>query len=397
MPIREKRQELVYAHFFSIDIVGLSNPKMSSTIQIKKLRAFHSMLTDCDAYKNTPQQEMISFPTGDGMCIGFTKDPELPILLAIQIHQKLYQYNKGKIPNELIQVRIGIHSGNCFYFTDIQERKNVWGPGVIIAKRVMDIGNANHILLTSRIAEDLCELSDEYMQIIKPVQDYAFKHGVVSLIYSAFGKNFGNSTPPPQSLPTKSTSLVEVKKLQNSALYPSIFVSLDIVNVKKMMVHHKRTYHIKNIVDSPIQYVLHGIGTDVEKQMLSDLNVKTYDDSGNMMKISNITINEPFTKEFSTAFEKSIHKGQQRSYTLEYDVEEPERFFDNNFAVECDKFTLSISYPDNTISPKLYDLNQETEVKTKNKTIPQTSKNKKTTIIWTLENLTKGQTIRLEW
>ena len=73
--------------------------------------------------------------------------------------------------------------------------ENVWGQGIIIARRIMDIGNDGHILLSSKI-EDLRELSDEYKKIITPLHDYTIKHGQRILIYSVYGTDFGNRNVP---------------------------------------------------------------------------------------------------------------------------------------------------------------------------------------------------------
>ncbi|HEX9846204.1 MAG TPA: hypothetical protein VGA92_07045 [Candidatus Nitrosotenuis sp.] len=398
--IRQNRPDLIYANFFFTDIVGLSNPNMSTTTQFKKLEVLNKIIQESNAYKNTPKTDMITFPTGDGMCIGFTKDQETPMLLAFELHKKLYEYNKGKIPSEIIQIRIGLAGGNCFTFKDINENINVWGPGIIVTKRIMDIGDANHILLSQRFAEDLRELSDEYMKIIKPIQDYAFKHGITMLVYSAYGQGFGNPIPPKQEQ-LESMMQNEIIKLQNTALYPCVDVTLELANPKSMSFHHKRTYQIRNISDEPIRYVLHGIATDVEKNDVSDLNIKTYDESGEEMRISSINLNQPFCKEFSTVFKRPILKGQEsRAYTLEYDVEEPEGFFENNFAIDCKKFILRFAYNEGDLQkhPQLYYLNQETEEKTPDEAVPIVSKNdSKTTLTWEKENLVKGQTLRLEW
>lgn len=83
----------------------------------------------------------IVLPTGDGMAIGFLLNPELPLKLSIQLHQKLRSYNHSKKSNEdLISVRIGISSGPIFIVSDINGNQNVWGPGIIVARRVMDLG-----------------------------------------------------------------------------------------------------------------------------------------------------------------------------------------------------------------------------------------------------------------
>jgi hypothetical protein len=77
---------------------------------------------------------------------------------------------------------------------DIDNNQNVCGPGIILARRVMDIGNNFHILLADRLAEELIGLKDEYRTTIKYVLDYQIKHGQRIKIYSVFSKEFGNPT-----------------------------------------------------------------------------------------------------------------------------------------------------------------------------------------------------------
>lgn len=139
---------------------------------------------------------MLVLPTGDGMAIGFLQGPAIPLTLAIELHRSLSKYNEGRNLSDAVRIRIGIHSGPAFVVKDILNKNNIWGPGIIVARRVMDIGNDGHILLSSRIAEDLRELSDEYKKIIKPLHDYSIKHGLNLLIYSAYGTGFGNSIAP---------------------------------------------------------------------------------------------------------------------------------------------------------------------------------------------------------
>jgi len=398
--IPDKHPDLIFANFFYVDIVGLSDPNMSTTLQLKKLKILHDSVTSCDVYKSVSEKDMISFPTGDGMCIGFLKGQDLPLLLALQFHEKLSEYNKGKLPPDMVRTRIGLHSGNCFTFSDIQNKVNVWGPGIIIARRVMDLGDSGHILLSSRLAEDLWEMSDKYRKIIKPVRDYTFKHDVPMLVYSATGENFGNPTPPQKNAFQKSKIEIELIKLQNTALYPDVDVSLTLKDPKTMLVRHKRTYSVTNISDEPISYVLHGIGLDVEKKSINDLNIKSYDDSKTEMKISSVNLDYPFSKEFSTKFENPILKNEKnRKYTLEYDVEEPKRFFENAFAIGCQKFSLNFMYPNDSIdTPKLYSIDPETEKKTPSEILSTiTSGNNHTTISWKQDDVVKGEILRLEW
>lgn len=335
------------------------------------------------------------------MCLGFLQGVDLPLKLAIQLHEKLDEYNKGKIPAEMISVRIGLHSGNFFTFVGLDGRRHFWGPGIIIAKRVMDIGNADHILLSPTLAETLMELSDEYRQIIKPMGDYAIKHDIIMQIYSAYGKNFGSQIAPTRKTYQKQSIKKEIITGQNSALYPAINVELTLQDQDSMLVHHKRTYEIINTTEEPIKFVLHGIATDVEKSSLNDLNLKIYDDSKTEMKISSINLDKPYSKEFSTVFAKPILEGEKnRSYTLEYEVEEPLRFYENTFLINCKKFRISFLYNGDfkINTPSLYYVNQETNEKHKAESAPSVEKiNGLVKFVWSINDVVKGQTLRLEW
>jgi hypothetical protein len=392
---------LIHAHFFFVDIVGLSDPSMSTKTQVKKIEVLNRCISETEVYASTPKESILTLPTGDGMCLGFLQGPELPLHLAVQLQEKLVKYNTGKIPSETVRIRIGLHSGNCFVVKDVRGQDNVWGPGIILARRVMDFGDDNHILLSTRLAEDLRELSDEYRKIIKPVHDFTIKHDQTLLVYSAYGDDFGNKKHPSKGEATRSKYGEELLKLQQTTTYPLVQVDMTVLDPKKMLVQHKRTYEIVNISDEPIYHVLHGIATDVEKYSLNDLNVQVYDENNREMKISSINVDKPTSKEFTTAFNKPILKGEKnRSYTLVYEVEEPERYFENAFLIDVNKYNFNFKYPTNwsECKPVVYDINQETETKTKSENQP------------TIENIgsyavaryfrdenIKGETIRIEW
>jgi len=393
--------KLIHAHFFFVDIVGLSDPYMSTKTQIKKIEVLNKSLGETEVYKTTPKEMILTLPTGDGMCLGFLQGPELPLHIAVELQQKLAAYNEGKIPSETVRIRVGLHSGNCFIVRDIRDQDNVWGPGIILARRVMDFGDDGHILLSPRLAEDLRELSDEYHKIIKPVHDFTIKHGQTILVYSAYGDDFGNPKHPTKGAAQRSKYGEEIIKMQKTTTYPYLEVNLTILDPKKMLVQHKRTYEIANKSDDPIYHVLHGIATDVEIHSLSDLNVQVTDETGREMKISSINVNHPTSKEFTTGFNQPILKGEKnRKYTLVYEVEEPNRYFENAFLIDVNKFDLNFKYPVTgcECKPVLYDVNQETDAKTKKDTQPVIEKNGEYNIAkYSNDENSKGETIRIEW
>jgi hypothetical protein len=389
---------LVHANFFFVDIVGLSDPAMSTKTQIKKIETLNKCIIECQAFKTTPKEMMLVLPTGDGMAIGFLQGPELPINLAIELHKKLEQYNRDKIPSETVRVRIGIHAGNVFVVNDVLGNKNVWGPGIIIARRVMDLGEDGHILVSTRMAEDLRELSDDYKKMIKPVHDYSIKHGQTLLLYSVYGKGFGNPKPPVKGSFQKSRMGREVERLRKTTLYPRVEIGMIMKNPQKQLIHYKRTYEIANISDDPIYHVLHGITSDVDKTF-DDLGIKVYDEQNRSLRVSSISIDKPRQKEFTTMFNKPIQKGEKaRQYTLEYQVEEPEHYFENAFLVNCDKFIVNIDFPSSITPPTVYEINLETEEKKKTK-IQLTGNNSNGRYIarWVKKDVHPGESFRFEW
>jgi len=392
---------LIHANFFFVDIVGLSDTSMSTKTQIKKIETLNKCISDCTSFKSVPLDSLLLLPTGDGCCIGFMQGPELPLLLAVELHTKLAAYNKGKIPSETVRVRIGLHSGNCFLVNDLLGQRNTWGPGIIYARRVMDFGDDGHILLSPSLAEDLRSLSDEYRGIIRPVHDVILKHGTTMLLYSAYGDGFGNSKHPDKGASVRSKYGEEVLRLQKTTLYPSIDLILTVLDVEKMVVQHKRTYEVVNVSNEPIKNVLHGIAMDVNIPDINDLNIEVYDEKHRECKITGINVDKPDCKEFTTEFNEPITKSDEgKKYTLQYEVEEPERYFENAFLIDCQKFNMSFKYPTgNSIKrPNLLEVNQETEESTPSAIEPIiTQEGEIETIKWEIEDISKGKTFRIDW
>jgi class 3 adenylate cyclase len=118
----------------------------------------------------------------------------------MQLHARLSEYNRHSADelgdSDKLGIRVGLGSGPVFIVNDIQGNQNVWGPGIILSRRVMDIGDNLHILLSGNMAEMLIALRDEYKRVIHPIGDYQIKHGQTIKIYSAFSESFGNPDPP---------------------------------------------------------------------------------------------------------------------------------------------------------------------------------------------------------
>jgi archaellum biogenesis ATPase FlaH len=188
---------VIDASFFFVDVVGLSDPALSVRRQIEKIEALNDMIGHCETFKKTSDKRVL--PTGDGMAIGFMLSPESPLQLGIELHQALKKYNSHtkKEDGSFLDVRIGIASGSVFIVNDVNSNQNIWGPGIIFARRVMDVGDGGHILLAGPLAESLLALDDKYRGMINLLGDYQVKHGQIIKIYSAYvGNQFGNSATP---------------------------------------------------------------------------------------------------------------------------------------------------------------------------------------------------------
>ena len=186
-----------HASFFYIDMVGLSDPTLSVKRQIQKIQILNELIYSCDSFRKASTGKKIILPSGDGMAIGFLSNPESPLELGIQLHHKVRAYNEEKYAADSIGVRIGLGSGPVFTVSDLNNVQNIWGPGIIIARRVMDAGDSGHILIAEKMAEELISLKDEYRRVINLISNkYRIKHGQQFKLYSAYSDDFGNPEIP---------------------------------------------------------------------------------------------------------------------------------------------------------------------------------------------------------
>jgi KaiC/GvpD/RAD55 family RecA-like ATPase len=190
--------EVFHASFFYVDIVGLSDPILSVKNQVQKIQTLNELIYSCDSFKKSSAGKRIILPSGDGMAIGFLSNPETPLELSIQLHYRMHAYNQHKYNSDSLGVRIGLGSGPVFTVSDLNNVQNIWGPGIILARRVMDAGDNGHILIAEKLAEELISLKDEYRKVINLVSNkYRIKHGQeIKLYYSAYSSDFGNPQIP---------------------------------------------------------------------------------------------------------------------------------------------------------------------------------------------------------
>jgi len=186
-------------HWFFTDIVAGSNPNIVTMEQARKVVVLNQLIERTETYKHHDKNSIVILPTGDGMAIGFGDSPEYPLRLSIQLHKELFKYNKTKKGKEKLLLRIGIDTGPVYVVKDLTGKDNVWGPGIIMTRRVMDLAGDMNIFSSSRYAEDVRSLSPEYKEMMHPIGDYSIKHGETLQLYNIYGEGFGNKLAPKKS------------------------------------------------------------------------------------------------------------------------------------------------------------------------------------------------------
>jgi adenylate/guanylate cyclase family protein len=196
----DPQKSLLQAFSLLIDS-SLSDPSLSVRKQIEKIEVLNNLISSCAAFKKIPEKKIL--PTGDGMAIGFTSSPDLPLQLSVELHKKLHEYNQRSDltdDSSHLVVRIGLATGPVFIVNDVNNdvnnNQNIWGPGIILARRVMDVGDGSHILVEGGLAESLISLEDKYKIMKKFLGNYQIKHGQVIKMYSAYSDDFGNPERP---------------------------------------------------------------------------------------------------------------------------------------------------------------------------------------------------------
>ncbi len=178
---------LEIAHVLFMDIVGYS--KLLIDEQREALHELNHLVLNTDAVRAAEGTgSLIRLPTGDGMALVFTSSMEAPVECALQLSQALRA--QPSLP-----LRMGIHSGPVQHVEDVNGRANIAGAGINIAQRVMDCGDAGHILISKRVADDLAT-SRHWQPYLHELGDCQVKHGVVVSLFNLYAEATGNPSPP---------------------------------------------------------------------------------------------------------------------------------------------------------------------------------------------------------
>jgi TolB-like protein/Tfp pilus assembly protein PilF len=183
----KKEIQLEIGHVLFIDLVGYS--KFSINDQHAAVEQLNRVVRASAQFQQAETaSRLLKIPTGDGMALVFYRSPEAPVQCAVEISRSLKQHPR-------LQVRMGIHSGPVSGVMDVNERANLAGAGMNIAQRVMDCGNAGHILLSKRVAEDL-ETHEKWRPLLHDLGPCEVKHGMRVAVVNLYADQFGNPKLP---------------------------------------------------------------------------------------------------------------------------------------------------------------------------------------------------------
>src|SRR5438477_7607930 len=199
MPAEQPGARLEIGHVLFLDIVGYS--KLLITEQSELLRKLTAIVLGTEQFRIAETEgKLIRLPTGDGTALVFRTSPEAPTQCALELSKRLKSH-------PVVRVRRGIHSGPVNEVSDLNGRTNVTGAGINIAQRVMDCGDAGHILLSKRVADDLEQYPEwrEHLHELGPIE---VKHGVKVDVVSFYDGTVGRA-----ELPEKFKQLAKANRL----------------------------------------------------------------------------------------------------------------------------------------------------------------------------------------
>jgi len=174
-------------HVLFIDIVGYS--KLLINEQSQQLQTLKEIVRGTERFRLAEAEgTLLRLPTGDGGALVFRTSPEAPVRCAVEISQELKHHPE-------LRVRMGIHSGPVNDVTDLNEQANIAGAGINLAQRVMDCGDAGHILLSKRVADDL-EQYPQWRSLLHDLGECEVKHGLQIRVVNFYGDEIGNSQLP---------------------------------------------------------------------------------------------------------------------------------------------------------------------------------------------------------
>jgi serine/threonine-protein kinase len=207
-------------HVLFIDMVGYS--KLMINEQSEQIRTLREIVRGTEQFRLAEAQgKLVRLPTGDGGALVFRNSLEAPVLCALEIGKALKSHPE-------LHVRMGIHSGPVNEVTDLNEQANIAGAGINIAQRVMDCGDAGHILISKRVADDL-EHYPQWRSLLHELGECEVKHGLRISLLNLYGDEAGNPELPEKfrQAKTKAQTAPGAAPAKSIAVLPFVNLSAD--------------------------------------------------------------------------------------------------------------------------------------------------------------------------
>jgi TolB-like protein/Tfp pilus assembly protein PilF len=217
----ESDAQLEIGHVLFMDIVGFS--KLMVDEQSDCSQRLNQLVRSTEQFRIAEAADkLIRLPTGDGMVLVFYTGPEAPARCAMEIARALKDSSFG--------LRMGIHSGPVNKVSDVNDRSNLSGTGINMAQRVMDCGDAGHILLSKRVTEDL-EQHSKWRPRLHHLGEFEVKHGVKIDIVNLYTDEVGNPALPQKLKDKKVTPASSFARFAKPLIAAALLVAIALVGV----------------------------------------------------------------------------------------------------------------------------------------------------------------------
>src|SRR5205814_6561394 len=164
--------------------------------EIELLQELNQIVRDTECFRAAEASGKFDrVSTGDGMALLFFRSPEEPVRCALEISKTLQDHPR-------IQVRMGVHSGPVNSVRDVNDKTNIAGAGINVAQRVLDCGDARHILVSGHVAEDLAQYR-HWQLYLRDLGEWEVKHGLRLHLFNLYKDNLGNPQVPEKLTPRK--------------------------------------------------------------------------------------------------------------------------------------------------------------------------------------------------
>jgi TolB-like protein/Flp pilus assembly protein TadD/class 3 adenylate cyclase len=246
MPEPKSDLRLEIAHVLFIDIVGYSKRLIDEQHEV--LGDLNQIVRNTEAFRTAETSgKLIRVPTGDGVALVFSTTPEAPVKCALEISKALRSHSE-------LRVRMGIHSRPVSGIMDVNDRSNIAGAGINVAQRVMDCGDAGHILLSKRVAEDL-EQYRQWRPHLHELGECEVKHGARVSLVNLYNDQVGNPAIPEKLKKERETAAatpsVKPAKLRKPLLFTGAILVTSALVIGFWGFSHRHSQKVANALSSP--------------------------------------------------------------------------------------------------------------------------------------------------